>query len=94
MPQKYNIIATKTNSGEVLIFDYTKHPTEPSKETIDYQLKLTGHTDYGFGLNWNANQSGLLLSGSNDGNICIWDINEAKTFGGELAPQHLIKFHK
>jgi histone-binding protein RBBP4 len=78
MPQKYNIIATKTNTGDVLIFDYTKHPTEPAaNDKVEYQLKLTGHTDCGFGLNWNPNTSGQLLSGSDDGNICIWNINEA-----------------
>lgn len=34
MPQKYNIIATKTVSGEVHIFDYTQHPAEPENENV------------------------------------------------------------
>lgn len=28
-PFKVNVIASKTVSGEVHIFDYTKHPTKP-----------------------------------------------------------------
>lgn len=30
MPQSHNIIATKTVSGEVHIYDYFKHPTKPN----------------------------------------------------------------
>ncbi len=29
MPQNPNVIATKTPSSDVLIFDYTKHPVKP-----------------------------------------------------------------
>jgi histone-binding protein RBBP4 len=31
MPQNPDLIATKTVSGEVLIFDRTKHPSEPDR---------------------------------------------------------------
>ena len=31
MPQNPCIIATKTPSSDVLIFDYTKHPSKPGK---------------------------------------------------------------
>lgn len=30
MPQNANVIATKTPSNDVLIFDYTKHPIKPA----------------------------------------------------------------
>ena len=30
MPQKPSVIATKTPSSDVLVFDYTKHPSKPS----------------------------------------------------------------
>ena len=93
MPQKYNILATKANSGEVLIFDYTMHPSKPVDEKVNCQLKLTGHEDLGFGLCWNKNKEGHLLSGSDDNLICIWDINEAKEMGGEMAPKNKISFH-
>lgn len=29
MPQNPSIIATKTPSADVLVFDYTKHPSKP-----------------------------------------------------------------
>jgi histone-binding protein RBBP4 len=32
MPQNPTIIATKTASGAVFIFDYTKHPSVPSPD--------------------------------------------------------------
>ena len=31
MPQNACVIATKTPSSDVLIFDYTKHPSKPGK---------------------------------------------------------------
>lgn len=48
MPQKFNVIATKTISGEVHIFDYTQHPTKPENDIVKPQLRLTGHTKEGF----------------------------------------------
>lgn len=47
MPQKYNVIATKTISGEVHIFDYTQHPTKPENDIVKPQLRLVGHTKEG-----------------------------------------------
>lgn len=94
MPQKYNIIATKANNGDVLIFDYTKHPSKPPvNDRVNYQLKLTGHEDLGYGLSWNPKKEGYLLSGSDDNKICIWDINEAKEFGGEMKPKSKFTYH-
>lgn len=31
MPQNPTIIATKTPSSDVLVFDYTKHPSKPGR---------------------------------------------------------------
>lgn len=47
MPQKFNVIATKTTSGEVHIFDYTQHPTKPENDIVKPQLRLTGHSKEG-----------------------------------------------
>ena len=76
MPQKRNIIATKTITGEVHIFDYFKHPTTPENDEVKPQIKLAGHTKEGYGLSWNVKDEGLLLSGSDDSSICIWDIKD------------------
>ena len=75
MPQCMNIIATKTISGEVHIFDYFKHPSKPLNDEVKPDLKLLGHKREGFGLAWNPVRPGLLLSGSDDNLVCIWDVN-------------------
>jgi histone-binding protein RBBP4 len=76
MPQNPCVIATKTPSSDVLVFDYTKHPSkpEPSGECHP-DLRLRGHQKEGYGLSWNPNLNGYLLSASDDHTICLWDIN-------------------
>lgn len=76
MPQNACVIATKTPSSDVLVFDYTKHPSkpEPSGE-CQPDLRLRGHQKEGYGLSWNPNLNGYLLSASDDHTICLWDIN-------------------
>lgn len=75
MPQSHQIIATKTVSGEVHIFDYFKHHTSPKTDEVCPEMVLLGHEKEGYGLDWNPRKAGLLLSGSDDNNICIWDVN-------------------
>ena len=38
-------------------------------------LRLRGHQKEGYGLSWNPNLNGHLLSASDDHTICLWDIN-------------------
>jgi len=76
MPQSENIIATKTISGNVDLFDINKHPDAPLTDEVKPELRLIGHTREGFGLSWNSKMTGYLLSGSDDQNICVWDINK------------------
>ena len=76
MPQQRNIIATKTTSGEIHIFNYHKHATVPENDEVKPQLKLSGHTKEGYGLSWNPQLEGNLISGSDDQKICLWDIRE------------------
>ena len=110
MPQNPCIIATKTPTSDVLVFDYTKHPSKPGtkithtaqdtdkdgtcfeskageflpfdllKNVINAlivlstdpsgecrpDLRLRGHQKEGYGLSWNSNLSGCLLSASDD----------------------------
>ena len=76
MPQSHNIIATKTVSGEVHVFDQFRHPNRPSNMTeVKPNLRLSGHQREGYGLSWSPRKDGFLLSGSDDGIICLWDIN-------------------
>uniref|UniRef100_A0A8C5KH39 Histone-binding protein RBBP4-like N-terminal domain-containing protein n=1 Tax=Jaculus jaculus TaxID=51337 RepID=A0A8C5KH39_JACJA len=76
MPQNPYIIATKTPSSDYLVFDYTKHPSksDPSGE-CNPDLGLHGHQKEGYGLSWNPNLSGHLLSASDDHTICLWNIS-------------------
>ena len=105
MPQNPCIIATKTPTADVLVFDYTKHPSKPGlnfkifypvivlrdilysltkNPTPRFQvflclfllldpngecrpdIRLKGHTKEGYGLSWNPNLNGNLLSASDD----------------------------
>jgi len=76
MPQNQCIIATKTPSSDVLIFDYTKHPSKPDPSgECNPSLRLKGHSKEGYGLSWNPNVNGHLLSASDDHTICLWNIN-------------------
>lgn len=90
MPQenKYNIIATKTPSGEVHIFDYFKHPPKPVDNTVKAEIKLLGHSKEGFGLCWSQITEGYLLSGSNDQLICIWDTKKETSEPMKVYHEH------
>lgn len=76
MPQNPFIIATKTVSAEVYVFDYSKHPSKPPLDgACNPDLRLRGHNTEGYGLSWSKFKQGHLLSGSDDAQICLWDIN-------------------
>ncbi|KAM7470405.1 hypothetical protein LguiA_008588 [Lonicera macranthoides] len=76
MPQNSFIIATKTVSAEVYVFDYSKHPSKPPLDgACSPDLRLRGHSTEGYGLSWSQFKQGHLLSGSDDAQICLWDIN-------------------
>ena len=55
-------------------------------------LRLRGHQKEGYGLSWNPNLNGHLLSASDDHTICLWDINgtpkENKVSGDSLSLSH------
>lgn len=139
MPQNPCVIATKTPSSDVLVFDYTKHPSKPDPngechpdlrylllvysfllfhmeyswcvrlcwqliiKCIFFLSRLRGHQKEGYGLSWNPNLNGYLLSASDDHTICLWDINatpkehrviDAKTiFTGHTAVVEDVAWH-
>uniref|UniRef100_A0A2K6V8Q4 Histone-binding protein RBBP4-like N-terminal domain-containing protein n=1 Tax=Saimiri boliviensis boliviensis TaxID=39432 RepID=A0A2K6V8Q4_SAIBB len=76
MPQNPCTIATKTPSSDVLVFDYTKHTSKPDPSgECNPDLHLRGHQKEGYGLSWNPNLRGHLLSASDDHTTCLWDIS-------------------
>lgn len=75
MPQNPFLLATKTVSAEVYVFDYTKHPSKPPPNGgCNPDVRLKGHKTEGYGLAWSPFCEGHLLSGSDDAQICLWDI--------------------
>uniref|UniRef100_A0A2K6M7F6 Histone-binding protein RBBP4-like N-terminal domain-containing protein n=1 Tax=Rhinopithecus bieti TaxID=61621 RepID=A0A2K6M7F6_RHIBE len=90
MPQNPCIIATKTPSSDVLVFNYTKHPSKPDPSgECNPDLRLRGHQKEGYGLSWNPNLSGHLLSASDDHTICLWDIRHTAVV--EDVSWHLLR---
>uniref|UniRef100_A0A2K5Y4P6 Histone-binding protein RBBP4-like N-terminal domain-containing protein n=1 Tax=Mandrillus leucophaeus TaxID=9568 RepID=A0A2K5Y4P6_MANLE len=82
VPQNPCIITTKTPSSDVLVFDYTKHPSKPDLSgECNPDLRLRGHQKEGYGLSWNPNLSGHLLGVSDDHTICLWDISAVRKEG-------------
>eukprot|EP01124_Arcella_intermedia_P027308 TRINITY_DN5314_c0_g1_i2.p1 TRINITY_DN5314_c0_g1~~TRINITY_DN5314_c0_g1_i2.p1 ORF type:complete len:414 (-),score=82.82 TRINITY_DN5314_c0_g1_i2:63-1304(-) len=75
MHQNKSIIATKTSSPDVLIYNYTSHSSKPQKDAKPKPDKiLKGHTKEGYGISWNLHVEGRLISASEDHSICLWDI--------------------
>ncbi|KAL3689823.1 hypothetical protein R1sor_016132 [Riccia sorocarpa] len=104
MPQNPFLIATKTVSAEVYVFDYSKHPSKPPQEgTCNPDLRLRGHRTEGYGLSWSPFKEGHLLSGSDDSQICLWDISSAskstrvldakQTFQGHVGVVEDVAWH-
>ena len=67
MPQNPFIIATKTVSAEVYVFDYSKHPSKPPQEgRCNLDIRLQGHKIEGYGVSWSPLKEGHLLSESDE----------------------------
>ena len=74
-PQNEFVIATKTISADVYVFDYSKHPSKPPADGgCAPDIRLKGHKTEGYGLSWSPFEAGHLLSGSDDAQICLWDV--------------------
>lgn len=74
MPQNPNIIASMSSNSTAQIFDRTKHPLMPKDNEFIPQIILRGHSKEGFGLNWSPNIEGNLVTTSEDGTVCLYDI--------------------
>ncbi|GAB4819128.1 hypothetical protein N2152v2_006174 [Parachlorella kessleri] len=94
MPQNQYLIATKTVSSEVYVFDYAKHETKPSPDGLcKPDIRLTGHKVEGYGLSWNQQKAGYLLSGSDDAQICVWDVTATTQQNRTLHALHIYQGH-
>jgi len=61
-----------------------QHPAQPTENTCKPEIRLKGHTQEGYGLSWSPLRKGHLLSGSDDKQVCMWDVTSAK--GNTLDP--------
>jgi len=94
MPQNPYLIATKSPSADVYVFDWSKHSSRPAPDgTFAPDLVLKGHSKEGYGLAWSPHTQGRLLSGSDDCLICTWDIAQGSKAGHTLQPLNTYTGH-
>ncbi|KZT27562.1 histone acetyltransferase type B subunit 2 [Neolentinus lepideus HHB14362 ss-1] len=94
MPHNPDIIATKAVSGEVLVFDRTKHSSEPERGGVcKPDITLVGQTREGYGLAWSPNKKGHVLGASEDMTVCQWDLNAYQKAHPQVEPLNVFKGH-
>ncbi|KII93937.1 hypothetical protein PLICRDRAFT_171635 [Plicaturopsis crispa FD-325 SS-3] len=94
MPQNPDLIATKAITGEVLVFDRTKHSSEPEKGGVcKPDIRLVGQNREGYGLAWNPVKAGHVLGASEDMTICHWDVNSYTKAKSTIEPTNVFRGH-
>jgi histone-binding protein RBBP4 len=73
-PLAPNLIAARSDSEDVCLYDYTKHLSKSTEPNPDLILK--GHERGGYGLDWSRTDTNILISSGEDGLICYFDINK------------------
>ncbi|KAF9654145.1 WD40 repeat-like protein [Thelephora ganbajun] len=94
MPQNPDLIATKCTSGEILVFDRTKHSSEPERNGQPKpDIRLVGQQKEGFGLSWSPLKKGHVLGGSEDMTVCLWDLNSYVKGNVTIEPTTVYRGH-
>ncbi|TFK26744.1 WD40 repeat-like protein [Coprinopsis marcescibilis] len=94
MPQNPDLIATKAVTGEVFVFDRTKHSSEPERGGVcKPDIRLVGQNREGYGLAWNPNNKGHILGASEDMTICHWDVNSYSKAKTSIEPTTVFRGH-
>jgi len=76
MPQNHFVVASRGPEPNLYVWDLSRHPSFPDEGSKPSpQGVCLGHTAEGYGLSWSPHKDGFLISGSNDTNICLWDVN-------------------
>mmetsp|Transcript_3662 Transcript_3662/g.6948 ORF Transcript_3662/g.6948 Transcript_3662/m.6948 type:complete len:463 (-) Transcript_3662:43-1431(-) len=79
-PSNPFLVATKSPSPDVYVFDLSKHPSFPTAgSSFNPQHVLQGHTSEGYGLAWSPHpsQPRHLISAGEDKLLCLWDLASA-----------------
>jgi len=84
MPQDPDVIATQTVTGDVCIYNLE------AEQNSTPQLVLKGPQEEGFGLAWNTQCQGRLLSCSLDATVCLWGVGDER---GTMDPLAVFKHH-
>ena len=103
-PQNPDIIATSCVDGRVLVFDRTKHESNPKSDVIKFEMELVGHEKEGFGLDWSPHFEGHIVTGNEDTTVKLWDtkagfsksnrtIHPTATFTHHSAVVNDVQFH-
>eukprot|EP00918_Siedleckia_nematoides_P092526 GHVU01203179.1.p1 GENE.GHVU01203179.1~~GHVU01203179.1.p1 ORF type:complete len:328 (-),score=59.56 GHVU01203179.1:165-1148(-) len=94
MPQNPFILAAMGVSGNVHIFDYSRHESFSADTEMRPQLILRGHTAEGYAVAWDSLRRGRLATGTSDAALCLWDIAEKTMNGDSQTPtMHVIDAH-
>lgn len=79
MPAETNILAVKTASGFVGIFNSVQEAQEDAAGHTVPDALLRGHSRGGFGLSWNTLKPGYIASASDDGYVNYYDVSHRLT---------------
>lgn len=90
-PQIPNLIAARSDSEDVCLYDYTRHLSKSKEPNPDLVLK--GHEKGGYGLDWNHIDRNVLISSGEDNAICYFDIGSAGQSQKEMACVHKYEKH-
>lgn len=93
-PQNPNIIATMCTDGRVLIWDKSKHPSVPSRDSKpNPEIELVGHQSEGYGLSWSPHNLGHLATASEDQTVRLWDTTQASKSVRRLSETRKYEHH-
>jgi len=92
-PHLARLLATKTATGAVLLFDY-KADRLADKVCPDATLTTPGQAVDGFALGWSSMLEHRLASGGNDGRLSVWDTAAALQQAGTTAALQSFRAHK
>lgn len=96
MPQNPDIIASISGGGDAYL--YSKSGNINGKSNRLPIATLKSHVENGFGLDWNPLKEGMLITGSDDKTVALWDVNsvlkQANQQNGDVEPLNVLSFHK